>query len=284
MTNYAEITQQANAALSILSWEPVIGTGECLNVAVLYQFEGQIKNRLLIREDVLRCMYGQAGEGAYKMIQVALNSCTAVGQKFGLDAALASVPLSNFFLSKVRPALATDEQDLLRQIVLMNCSLSTLADEMAPSADDQPTSEQEVNKQWTTRIKEAIQVLQPDMLTYFNREAILVDHGVPVRFGVLSPKLAAHFGLLKPNQQNQGMEDARAKMWKLSLAKERNNALNVALIYGTPKDDDITLSDKQHERLAANVKELGQEAVDRGISAQRVYTVAEAANKVIELV
>ena len=110
-----------------------------------------------------------------------------------------------------------------------------------------------------------------------------MDHGVPVRFGLLTPKLAAHFGLLKANVLTQGMEDARAKMCKLTLAKERNSALIAALVYGTPRADDITMNDRQHERLAANVRELEQEAAFRGVAAHRVHTVAEAAEKIIQL-
>lgn len=276
-------TIQANAEFSLLSWEPVFGSGECLNVAAIFRHEGDFGFKPLIREDVLRCMYGEAGEGVYKMICTTLDACTAVAKKHGLDAALSAVPLANFTLSQPRKTLVQNEQDLLRQIVLMNCSLGAIADEVASTSDDQPTPEQEVNKQWTTKIREAIQVLQPDMLHYFNREAVLVENGLPVRFGVLTPKLAAHFGLLKAGQQNQGMEDARAKMWKLALAKERNSTLTAALIYGTPKDDDITLSDKQQEKLVANVKELEQEAVHRGLTASRVYTVAEAAASVVAL-
>ena len=91
------------------------------------------------------------------------------------------------------------------------------------------------------------------------------------------------FGLLKANVLTQGMEDARAKMWKLTLAKERNSALIAALVYGTPRADDITMNDRQHERLAANVRELEQEAAVRGVAAHRVHTVAEAAEKIIQL-
>jgi hypothetical protein len=276
-------TIQANAEFSLLSWEPVFGSGERLNVAAVFQYEGQLGFKTLIREDVLRCMYGEAGEGVYKMICTTINACTTVAKKYGMSAALTAVPLANFSLSTPRQTLVLNEQDLLRQIVLMNCSLGSIADEIASTSDDQPTSEQEVSKQWTTKIRDAIQVLQPDMLHYFNREAILVENGVPVRFGVLTPRLAAHFGLLKAGKQNEGMEDARAKMWKLALAKERNNSLIAALIYGTPKDDDITLSDKQQEKLVANVRELEQEAVQRGLTASRVYTVAEAAASVVSL-
>lgn len=282
MTNLIK-SIQANAEFSLLSWEPVFGSGESLNVATIFRHDGDFGFKPLIREDVLRCMYGEAGEGVYKMICTTLDACAAVAKNHGLDVAMSAVPLANFTLSQPTQTLVQNEQDLLRQIVLMNCSLGAIADEAASTSDDQPTPEKEVNKQWTTKIREAIQVLQPDMLHYFNREAILVENGLPVRFGVLTPKLAAHFGLLKAGAQNEGMEDARAKMWKLALAKERNNTLNAALIYGTPKDDDITLSDKQQEKLVANVRELEHEAEHRGLTASRVYTVAEAAASIVAL-
>src|SRR5476649_635819 len=48
---------------------------------------------------------------------------------------------------------ASDENDLLRQIVLMNCSLSVIADEAPASSDDLPTPEREVSQQWTTKVK-----------------------------------------------------------------------------------------------------------------------------------
>ena len=274
---------QANAVFSLLSWVPVFGSGECLNVAAIFEYQGKFGSKPLIREDVLRSMYGEAGEGVYKMICTTMDACAAVAKKHGFHAVLEALPLRNFSVSQPRKTHAPNEQDLLRQIVLMNCSLGSIADEVESTSDDQPTPEQDVHKQWTTKIREAIQVLQPDMLHYFNRQAVLVDNGLPVRFGFLTPKLAAHFGLLRAGQQNNGMEDARAKMWKLFLAKERNSSLTATLIYGTPKGDDILLSDKQQEKLAANVKELEQEAQYRGLTANRVYTVDEAVDKVIAL-
>ena len=126
-------------------------------------------------------------------------------------------------------------------------------------------------------------MLRPELSMYFNREAILVDGGVPVRFAVLTNRLAAQFGLLRPSQQNQGMEDARAKMWKLALAKERNPALVAALVFGTPEEEDITLSDKQRDRLKSNVVEIQQEAAHRQVELREVHTVPEAASTVVAL-
>ena len=111
----------------------------------------------------------------------------------------------------------------------------------------------------------------------------MVDNGLPVRFALLSPRLAAQFGLLRPAQQNQGMEDARAKMWKLALAKERNPSLSAALVFGTPSKEDITLSDKQRDRLRSNVLEIQQEATHRHVDFREVHTVHEAANTIVAM-
>lgn len=273
----------SNSRYSVLGWEPVQGSGERINVAALCEYDNRYVAKPLVREDVLRCMYGAAGEGVMQMVNGILEAVTSIAKSHGLGAALVAVPLANFSLTPLRATWASSESDLLRQIVLMNCSLSVIADEPAPTADDLPTPEREVNQQWTTRVKEAVQVLRPDLSMYFNREAILVDGGVPVRFAVLTSRLAAQFGLLRPTQQNQGMEDARAKMWKLALAKERNPDLVAALVFGTPIDEDITLSDKQRDRLKSNVIELQQEAAHRAVDLREVHTVPDAANLVVAL-
>lgn len=272
-----------NARYSVIGWEPVPGSGERINVAALCEFDGRYIAKSLVREDVLRCMYGAAGDGVVHMVGGVMDALCAIAHGHGLEAALASIPLSNFSMSSPRATWASNENDLLRQIVLMNCSLSVIADEPLPTSDDLPTPEREVNQQWTTKVKEAIQVLRPDLSMYFNREAVLVDGGVPVRFAVLTQRLAAQFGLLRPSQQNQGMEDARAKMWKLALAKERNPALTATLLFGTPSEEDITLSDKQRDRLKSNVGELQQEAAHRNVDFSEVHTVPAAAARVVEL-
>ncbi|MGY6258136.1 hypothetical protein ACXIVK_32205 [Paraburkholderia caledonica] len=272
-----------NARYSVLGWEPVYGSGERINVAALFEYDGRIFARSLIRPDVLRCMYGAAGEGVLRMLDGVLEALSTVANAHGWDAALAAVPMTNFLLSPSRLTWASSEADLSRQVVLMNCSLSVIAEEPAATSDDLPTPEKEVSQQWTTRVKEAVQMLRPELSMYFNREAVLVDGGVPVRFAMLTPRLAAQFGLLRPAQQNQGMEDGRAKMWKLALAKERNSALAAMLVFGTPSQDDITLSDNQRDRLRSNVIELQQEAEHRLIELREVHTVADAARAVVEI-
>ena len=72
-------------------------------------------------------------------------------------------------------------------------------------------------------------------------------------------------------------------MWKLALAKERNPTLTTALVFGTPAKEDITLSDKQRDRLRSNVLEIQQEAAHRQVDFREVHTVSEAANTIVAM-
>lgn len=274
---------QANAAYAVLVWEPVAGSGERLNVGALAQFSGGTQGRPLIREEVLRCMYGAAGEGAYRMIVTTLKAVEGVAKQFGFGAACDAVPLASFSFTKVRETRADSDHDLFRQIVLMHFSLSVLAEEPLATADDSPTPEREVNQQWTTRVKEAIQAKRPDLQACFNRELVLVDGSSPVRFPVLTPRLVAQFGLLKENLQSQGMEDARAKMWKLSLARDRNPTLTAAMVVGMPALDNVTLSDRVRDRFVANIGDLIREAQKHEVDFRTAQTVVAAADCIIEL-
>ncbi len=275
--------QKANAGYSVLSWEPVHGSGERLNVGALIEFQGTIAARPLIREDVLRCMYGSAGDGAFQMILATLKAVEGVGRNFGFSAAREALPLASFCFSDVRETCASSEPDLFRQIVLMNFSLSILSDEPAASSDDSPTPEREVNQQWTTKVKDAIQARSPELVACFNQELVLVEGGAPVRFPILTPRLVAQFGLLKINQQNQGMEDARAKLWKLALARERKPGISAALVVGIPPLGDVTLGDRARERFISNMTELNREAKRREIDLRKAESASEAAELIIEI-
>lgn len=273
----------SNSRYAVIGLEPVAGSSERLHVGALVEYEGNVVAKTLIRGEVLRCMYGTAGDGLAQMIETTVNILGKIGIEHGWDAAISSIPLANFSLSEPRSSYASSESDLLRQIVLMHFSLSVLADEGGNSPEEQPTPEREVNLQWTTRIRNAVQVARPDLSLYFNREATLVDGGVPVRFGFLSPRLAAHFGLIRPTGQAQGMKDARAKMWELSLARERNQSLCAALVFGVPQLEDVTLSDRQRSQIEANTGELHQEAQQRQVTLRTVQTVNDAVAAVLEL-
>ncbi len=75
----------ANAQYTVLAWEPVAHSGEKINVGAIIQFNQQIIAKPLIRGDLLRCMYGAAGDGVVAMITRVLAALTRVSGEPGLE-------------------------------------------------------------------------------------------------------------------------------------------------------------------------------------------------------
>lgn len=273
-----------NARWAILKWEPMAGSGEILNVAAILEINGGVETYVLVRPEVVQCMYGAAATRVMQMIDFALSAATDLATKESIEAAIANPVLGNFPFGPLRETYADDRPDAIRQIISECCSLGVLPSEPEEEADTTPTEDRDVQRQWTTKIRNIIQIECPELIRFFGGQAKIVDHGQSVKFGFLAPSLAAHFGLLKPNQQRQGMKDARSKMWELSLAKERNPSLRTALILGTPRSDDILLADRTLSQLSDNVAELLQEAQYSGLSLRDVHTEREAADVLVELV
>ena len=272
-----------NARYVVIGWEPVPYSGERINVGTLVEYQNKFSCKVLIRGDVLRCMYGSAADGIMNMITTVVDSLQVVAVEYGWEEAMAAIPMQNFTCSNEESTFATSIDDLLRQVVLAHCSLSVLADDGGPETEEPSTTEREVNQKWITQIRESVQLLRPHFSLYFNRDAVLVDDGIPVRFGLLAPRFVAHFGLLRPTAQSAGMKDARAKMFELMLARERNNQLSTGLIFGVPQSD-YMLSDRQHTHLIANLRELDYEAASKKIALRTVQSVAAAASSLVELV
>jgi hypothetical protein len=272
-----------NAKWSILKWEPMADSGEALNVGAILELDSHISGHVLIRPEVLRCMYGAAADPALRLITYALDAATELAKIEGLDFATQHPALGNCRFGIVNATCADDVRDAIRQIISECCSLGVLSSEPEEEADTEPLEDRDVQRQWTTKIRNVIQVERPDLIRYFGGQAMIVDHGEPVRFGFLTPQFAAHFGLLKPNEQRRGMKDARSKMWELALAKERNPSLATALVLGAPRPDDILLTDRTLAQILTNLNELRSEAQQRDLALMPVHSEHEAAEAIIDL-
>lgn len=274
---------EANAKWAVLRWEPMAGAGETLNVGALIEFNRRVSGHVLVRPEVLRCMFGSAGEKALTMIEFALKAAVDIAQPTDLSTAVEAPVLTNFAFGPVMETNADDVEDVIRQVISECCSLGALPSEPEEDEDTPPAEEREVQVQWTTRVRSIVLLEKPGLVRYFGRRAAIVDGGQPIKFGVLSPSFAAHFGLLRPNQQSQGMKAAKSKFWELSLAKERNPAITAALILGAPKPDYMLLSEQARQQLASNLGELRDEARQRNLRLEAVHTEQEAANIVMQM-
>lgn len=264
-------------------WEPVAGTGERLMAGVVLRFNGAWVAQRLLRDDVLDSLYGKAAASPRRLIDEALRLCLSIVQAGGFDAVSTfREPLMGLHPGATRTTDALSVGDALRQAVLLHASLSQL-DGLDESEDTESSPPEEVNKRFTTEVREAVLAANPGLGPNFNRQARLIDGGTPVRFGYLSDRTVMHFSVLHAVRQTASVRYARAKLWELSRAQSLAVLERAALVTAVPRDSDPTLGEKQRVALRENRVEMEREADAVGMRLYSVTSVEEAAAKVVEL-
>lgn len=252
-----------------LFWEPVSGTGERLMVGVIYKYENQWKKSRLLRDDVLDSLYGNTSGSAKNIIEFGLDLFLAAANVEGIKNFPFS--LAGLFPGEYKETYAELETDILRTAALMYSSLVSLDilddDENNEFKEPQP---EEINKRFSTEIRNIVTTSKPEFLQWFNREMALTSSGSYARFGFSSPSAIIHFSTLRPFRQTIGVRDARARLWELSCASYISGIKNAALITGVPREDDPTIGQKQREQLKKNKENMEREADSFNM---RLYTV-----------
>jgi hypothetical protein len=130
-------------------------------------------------------------------------------------------------------------------------------------------------------VRDVVVERRPELHKNFNRSAQLSAGGKPVRFGYLSDRAVLHFSVLHPIRQGPSVRDARARLWELSRAKAFAGLANAALITAVPRDDEVTLGQKQRAALRDNRDEIIREADDVEMRVYTVTSASEAAERVL---
>lgn len=261
-------------------WEPVSGTGERLMVGVLHEFDGTPTGTRIIRDDVLDSLYGQhASAGIKKLIDTGMGILSTAAKLQGIEFAVAQ--LMGLHPGPMRETAATSAGDLLRIAALLYSSLSNLDKLDSMEEEDAPLPE-EVNRRFSTEVRDLVALDRPDLLPCFGRGGPLIDGGQIVKFGFFSPKLVAHFSVLHPVRQSSSVRDARARLWEIARAMKIANVGRGALITAIPRQDDATLGEKQRFQAKINEREIEREADAVDIRLLPVHTAEEGAEKLIE--
>lgn len=248
-------------------------------VGVLYEFASTVASVRLLRDDVLDSLYGQhASSSARNLIDTGLSLLQAAAQVAGIKEA--SMPLMGLFPGEVRTTGAATPNELLRTAALLYSSLSNIDKLDALDESDAPLAE-EVNKRFSTEVREIVLESHPQLLQYFGKAAPLLDGGQIVKFGFCSPRLVAHFSVLHPARQSSSVRDARARLWELARAREIAQIRYAALITAVPRLDDATLGSKQRDQIQANIEQITREADASEIRLLPVNTAPQAAEKLL---
>lgn len=262
-------------------WEPVSGTGERIMVGVVHQFGGAIGATRLLRDDVLDALYGtKAATGARTLINTALEFCALAARAGGIQAIEGTI--MGLYVGTLRNTQEASLNQLLRTAALLYSSLSNLdkLDELEES--DAPSAE-EVNRRFSTEVRDSVGKERPDLLPHFGKGGALIDGGQIVKFGYFSPQLVVHFGVLHPVRQAPSVRDARARLWELQRAMALSGVTTAALIAAVPRQDDATLGERQRSQAKANEREIEREADASRILLVPVHTAQQGAAKLIAL-
>jgi hypothetical protein len=266
-------------------WEPVDATGERIMAGVVLRFDGQWIAQRMLRDDVLDALYGRASANPIRLIDHALEVCLSIARAGDLDAFKALSPMMGLHPGPMRTTDALTLGEALRHVVLMHSSLAQL-DGWEELEESEAPGAEEVNKRFSTEVREAVTQLRPELAQNFGRTARLIDHGRPLRFGYLSSKAVIHFSVLHAARQNPSVRDARARLWELSRAKEVAGLEHAALITWMPPDDEPTVGPKQREALRINRDEIEREADahDKKLRFHAVTSIDAARAKVMATV
>lgn len=276
------ITDAARHPWRPLFWEPVSGTGERLLVGVVYGYDGEFATARMLRDETLDCLYGKRSLGARNIIEhglaIFLSAARAVRSLDGLSA-----PVMGIFPGELRNTAARSASELLRVAALMHSSLANL-DKLDEFEEGDAPLPEEVNRRFSTEVKDIALRRRPDLATYFGASAELVEGGQRVRFGFCSPHAVAHFNVFYPLRLSASMRDARARLFELQQARVFAENLAVgALIGAVSRDDDATLSDKQRAQLREARDEINSEAAAAGLAFYPVITAEAGADQIVAL-
>jgi hypothetical protein len=261
-----------------LFWEPVAGTGERLTAAAIISMNGESTGHILIRDDVLNAMYGEAAGKLKNLFNTAIETYLQLISLSGVELPT----IMGLTPGKTVESDVMDRNEALRITALMYSSLANL-DALDSDSEDLSSNQAEGNKRFATQVREQVVARHPELDTYFNRTAALLNGGEPVRFGFSSPKLILHFGMLHPIRQPSSVRDARAKLWELARAKDISGVTQAGLIMAVPPETDPTLGDKQRTALKRNLDEIEREADSVSMRLWPAASTAEATDKLCEL-
>lgn len=268
----------ATATWTPIYWQPVMGSGERIMAGAIVDYDNEITVHRLIRNDVLKTLYGSSAKNLEKLLDTALSLQQQMAQTLGLS----NLPeLMGLQQGATHTTMANSRLEAVRQAVLLYSSMCNM-DVLDDTSDDDTPILSDANKRFVTEVRELTAISQPAYLSYFNRQSPLLSGGEPVKFGFLSEKAIVHFSVLHPIRQPQSVSAARAKLWELAGARDYIGT-NAAMIMAVPRFEDATLGSNQAESAKRNMGEIEKEADKREMRLYFVHTAHDGASQLIQL-
>lgn len=262
-----------------IRFEPMRGTGECFTCAILIKDAAGVAVRPVIRDDILKALFGAHANHVNGMIETAMESL----QKFAVenDPADWLPPFTGFSIAEKRQGASRAEREgIFRQAVKLSAAFGQL--DFAPQEDnEQPALE--AARTFIGRIRQQVATQRSDLDAYFQRSARIVANGSLIQFGFLMPDRAAHFEVLRPTTLTTSARFARGKLYELKKARPLVPLARAALIVAVPHPDDLGYSERQHANIAQELAALQEVAREDETDVLPAINTREAAAHLIEL-
>lgn len=268
-----------------ISFEPIIGSGERINVIIVAQGDDR-KFEIIqaIRDEVIESIYGIKSDAIKGMIAWVSHS---LHSHLSSDSHIERwvSPVSGFGISRNAEALDDSLSGILRQAVRLTASLGTLTLE-ADRAEDDDRSSQKQSEQWSTRISDEARKLNPRLSGYFGTRVQLSRAQLHTKFGFYNDVYASNFGLMVPSRLSASINSIKAKVYDLESLSRSNMVLKpetLDVIVGIPSFEDPTIPPKTIASMRGYVDELSELTQKEGINFIAVNTAVDAAQRIIKI-
>ena len=270
----AESTGQALWAPILL--EPIPGSGERIAVALMgCNAGGECEFLPLVDPKIASACFRDQSGYIKDVVDLTIESCKSA-LRSGVAPTDWEPPLEGVFLGAIQAVEASSLPELLH-----------LAAPLASFLYREPSSRNQYSNRpekvpWELQVQEQVLQVNQRFDRNFNVLLHLGDHYEPATFSFLSADFAANIVTLAPKRLNRSMEDARAKLWTLSLLADAPNYLfrpkNRELLTGmSAAEDDPKLS-----KVREAAEELNDEAQRRGISVFPFSSPDAAAKRILD--
>ena len=261
--------------------EPIPNSGERITLgAIVEGDDGSLMVAKLVPATRLKNIFGKVFGGR---IADALNICVASAESFFSKQALTHdwrPPLDGFLVSETRSSVAEDLEDGLLMAARNSCCLavSLEADREQKSAETEKINPQT----WRKEIIEQVILQRKDFEIYFEKTINFSLSGVPLTFGFVSPRYAAHFDAISPvrSGRQNALVRAQSKLWQLDQLRDNGQLFQqdkFELVLYRPNTEG-----EDADSLGEFVEELSYEASRRKLEIYTSNSSVEAARHVLE--
>ena len=259
--------------------EPIPNSGERITLgAIVKGDDGSLMVAKLVPATRLKSILGKVFGGR---IAEALNICVASAEAYFSKQALTRdwrPPLDGFLVSETRSSVAVDLEDGLLMAARNSCCLAV---SLEADREQRSAETKKINPQtWREEIIEQVILLRKDFEIYFEKTINFSLSGVPLTFGFVSPRYAAHFDAISPSGRQNALVRAQSKLWQLDQLRDNGQLFQqdkFELVLYRPNTEG-----EDADSLGEFVEELSYEASRRELEIYTSNSPEEAARHVLE--